>query len=1347
MRPTPQSHRPLIPTVNLSGSWVFRSLGISLVFWVFGSLGISPSAMAEEERTHTEEQLKQLEQAGELAPEQDARPANLSDLTKGEPLQHPRKGKLVVWHLGPTGIIGVFSGDHLSGDQFIVQATHPGSPADGKILPGDVITGLNGKKFQAGGHLGVLIGDAIIEAEREINAGKITIEIWRDHNYVKRNAKRDLAGVDIDTLFKQATDDAGLYDWQSDEQRTETVKQSGFDEFPIVPETLSVELTLRVLPEYSDTAPYDCPKTAFILDEAWKHLEQTFIADPRNSRSGRGGVIEAIALVASGKPEHREIVRQWVRGPHSPWKPPAEPIGAIFEPNYRGGKGSRSWHMGFTGLSAALYLDATGDDFVRPAVEKFAIETAMGQSVLGTWGHTFAFPSFNGGEFNQANPGYGALNAAGNRCFFLITLAKKLGIEDPRIDAAIERSRKFFGSFVDQGAIPYGDHGAADTDDSNGKNTGAAFAHALLGDDHAAKYFATMSAHASFTRRGGHAHDYHGNWSSWAAALCGPEVRIMAERNMRWRRTLCRLHDGSFVYISKYSALRNPTATEVLHQAFIHRQTLITGKEINPDHQLKGRDLEQLLISARNQFNDDTLIEKVGPPWTERSTAELLDLLDLFIPVGRTRIADELGKRYLAGEADILPKLLELLGHEQPRFRDGALAALRACGENIILENLTKIIPLLDDPHDFVRIRAFKVMSHATGKPEVRLAMVKSLQNPGDALEPNSVGNTAQSILFATDTELANSPFTAGLDPDLVRTALENVLLLDPAGNRPVVGSRLKTWDIETLIPIAGALTYTADIEQVGDQMFNSRASNARAMLVKAGFIEGYEGSAHLARRLAAVRRDIRPHVAFKRPVIDPDAARENPGAFKPFIPFLQAVLLAQPTMRVANLEKETFSTQDILDEIIAAKETNLPSLTTEVAKRFQQELDALDGAGARIRQCQSELKDPASRQYLRQIAAITALAELMGPDALEDITPHLGHPYWRVREHAIATATPLAKAGGSAILTSQLTTQSDPVILTGILQTLGAAKTTNALPATRTALKHANPHVRAAAIRATVAIAGPDAIQETLAHLTTTTHLDDLIACEEALLTLRDNPAATATIRDGIAKILPTADPETQRPVAYHILAKLGDDASIALLEKAVTTDSVTEFDQIIQALSYSPNRKVDTILLTLAAASEANAKAIAPHAARRLVIGPAGIGDITPKEQMDFAEPMLKLAIDLGLVDYLARIREARALRSLLYCLQQGFTASAENLVRNAESLDADQLTPADRAVAVEAVRNVIEYIEITQLRGGAEANLDNKGYAIWKTLQARAGKALLQIHKPETTPIPTLDPLLLD
>ena len=199
-----------------------------------------------------------------------------------------------------------------------------------------------------------------------------------------------------------------------------------------------------------------------------------------------------------------------------------EPVGARFEPGYCGYNGYQSWHHGFTHLYW-LYYEATGDDYVLPAPQ-YAIKLPW-VKVEAEVGDTFAFPSFNGGEFNKMNPGYGALNAAGNRRFYLVTLAQKLGVKHPAIDKAVERAQRFFSSYIDQGCIPYGDHAAYPSDDSNGKNTGVAFSLKLLGDNYGAKYFAMMSSHCSFTRRGGHGHDYHGNWSFWGATLCGPEVR------------------------------------------------------------------------------------------------------------------------------------------------------------------------------------------------------------------------------------------------------------------------------------------------------------------------------------------------------------------------------------------------------------------------------------------------------------------------------------------------------------------------------------------------------------------------------------------------------------------------------------------------------------------------------------------------------------------------------------------------------------------------------------------------------------------------------------------------------
>ena len=1311
------------------------------------ALGLGAACpVTADERTLTPEQMEALTKGEELGVQPTSRPDNLPDLTKGE---LPPVTEDKPWTLGPTGIVGMWIG-RFKGDQFQVKATLKGSPADGKFLPGDVLVGVNGEKFVAGGHLGVLIGNAIIEAEREANGGKISFQVWRDKNYVKRFGKKDVTGVDIDSLFAKARDDNSLYEWKPEEAREREVQ--GFDEFPVDPTAFEVELELRTFPDYSDTAPYDCPKTAMILEDAWKVLEKKFAADPKNPRSGRGGMLEAIALVASGKPEHRKLVRDWVRGPHAKqWHPPKEPAGTMFEPGYRGYKGYQSWHHGFTGLNCALYYEATGDEFVLPALRKYAIDAALGQSGGGSWGHTFAYPSFNGGEFHRMNPGYGALNAAGNRCFFLITLAKKLGVEHPEIDQAIGRAHRFFGSYVDQGAIPYGDHGAAATDDSNGKNTGIAFSMKLLGDKHGAKYFAMMSSHCAFTRRGGHGHDYHGNWSSWAASLCGPQVRIYNERNFRWRRTLCRMFDGSFVYHSptwKYGALRDPTATEVLHQAVYLKQTLITGKDPDEDLYPTERELKQLMTSARAQFSDPWLKEIDGTPWKERATGELIDLLDIFKPKVRGIFARELARRYAEGEKEIVQSVLPLLESEEPRFRDGALRTLGACGNDVVLENLSKLVPLLSDPKDFVQITAVRVISKATDSEDTQLAMLEATVEEPEALSPNAVGNSSQHALFGKDNLLANTPFEAGFDEELVREALEELILLDPA-HRHFTSSRLKVWEKDTIVRLAGPLTFAAEEEQIADQMFANRSQPAQALLGKFGYREGLHGTAHRLRKLAAIPRHIRPLVGFKRNLIDPDAVQQQPAAFREFIEPLGVVLTDNPLQSVEKLvgDKKTRIPLAKFYELIAATErpATLPSIAPDVQEMFQAKLDATDGTGAKIKLCRSELEDPARKNYFRKIAAMDFLTETLAEDALEDLLPYLGHDYWRLREHAQKLASELVTIGAEEALAEWFSRTSDPTHAAGILEVFADSEADAGLGLARSAMRNEHPQVRQAAVEALGVLGGDEALAEIFAHLGRASSPEDLRGCERALLSRCSDPTEAARVRDGAIALLPKAG-EDVRPALYYLLAQIGDAASIATLKRASAVDSVAEFEQVVLALSYSPSREADRLLLEIAAGDKASAKVVGAQSVRRMVVGPGGFGDITNSQRLDFAEAMLKLHLDGRLISYLAFIPEARSLRALMYCLENGVESAAESLITCAEGMD--KLSPADAKIAAKSLRDVIEYIEVTRLRGGPEAHMKKEdNYYGWKSLQARAGKVLLKVHQPEAAPIEGFDPLDLD
>ena len=141
-------------------------------------------------------------------------------------------------------------------------------------------------------------------------------------------------------------------------------------------------------------------------------------------------------------------------------------------------------------------------------------------------------------------------------------------------------------------------------------------------------------------------------------------------------------------------------------------------------------------------------------------------------------------------------------------------------------------------------------------------------------------------------------------------------------------------------------------------------------------------------------------------------------------------------------------------------------------------------------------------------------------------------------------------------------------------------------------------------------------------------------------------------------------------------------------------------------------------------------------------MVIGPRGYGDIPSAQRMDFADAMLKITLEPRIVKLLRSIHEARALTTLMFCLEKGVASAAESLITNAEGME--KLSPADGKIAAKALQDVIEYIEVTRLRGGIKAHMDkDDNYTGWKALQARAGKVLLKVHQPESAPIPGFDP----
>ena len=1318
------------------------------------------SISSGDERTLTPEQMEQLARAGELEGEGTAvRPTRLPDLTKGDPVTGARL-KQHSWHLGPTGLIGYMPGG-LKGDQIEVTTVLAGSPAEGKLQWGDVILGVNGTRFSAGQNMGMLLGKQIVEAERPANNGELKLVVWRDSNFRARNGRKDIAGVDIEKLIDQAAADNSLYDWKPKEEQAKAVRSDNFKEFPIDSKIIEVTLRLEVLPEYSKTSPYDCPKAERIRENAWKVIEEKFKAG--KVRANRQGTIMALALVASGKPEHRKLVHEWVRSPAAKaWHPSVEGSIDMMKP-----RGYFSWFMSFDALDCALYYDATGDEFVVPALREYAVKTAMGQAGGGSWGHTFAWPAFNGGKLHGMNPGYGALNAAGNRCFFLIALAQKLGIKHPEIDLAVERAHRFFGSFVDKGGIPYGMHGAAATDDSNGKNTGVAFALKQLGDDYGSKYFAQMSTHASFTRRAGHGNDYFWHWSPWAATLCGPRGTIATHRNLRWRFTLCRSFDGSFVIQSPtggIQSLRDPTATFALHYSAPLKQTLITGKDVDPSYAWTDRELDHLMASGLPQLNDPELIQAAGKPYVERTTDELFQQLDMFKPKARGQYARELGKRYLAGETEILKRFVELLDSKNPRLRGSGCRGLAACGTDATLQYMSKVAKLLNDPKEFVRMQAMVAMTNASDSPETQLAVLNATvaQHDDETEPPNNFSAWAQNPLFGKqDSKLSESPFDAEFDEELIQAALEKLLDLDPIGNRGFLRTRSRVWSKETVIRLAGPLTFVAEEEQTSDQMFAGRNKVGQEILNKFGYYEAIQAGANYLRKQAGITRHLRPRVTFKRPLVNVDMIKQNPGACRELLDPLKLWLADNPLAAVVEKKGEaTVVTlaQDLIALIESAEQADsLPSLAVDVEKAFQKKLEKADGNDVRIELCRNELADRSRKNYFRKLAAMDFLVEVLESEAIDDLVPYLGHDYWRVRDHSHALAVKLSGVEAGESLLAHFA-KAEGVNAAAILKVLTERNEIEGLPIARSLLSDAGAKadaselVRAAAVHALIQVGGISELDSLFAFMRNAGGMLELEACEQALLSLSNDPEHTPRVLEKVLASLPKSDPSVRRSL-YWVMARVGGEESLSALVARLNAADEADFRDIVHALSWSPDEKATQLLLQIVKENlgTPRAEVAASEGVRRMVIGADDIGNLSNQQRLDYADPLLNMVLDKSTVRYLGCIRSGRCASILQRTMRRGDPETAAMSIIAATS-DLSKATEADRKLGAGALIDTIEFIEVTQLRGGvAQALKKSKearaAYPRWKALSAQAGKNLLKLDKPGTVPLPEFNDLDLD
>ncbi len=175
------------------------------------------------------------------------------DFTKGDPIP---AGATHDWTLGATGLRGWMYSNKLETSearQVRITKVDKTSPADGKLVVGDVILGVGGKPFSYDPR--TEFGKALTAAEA--TDGKLALTRWKD----------------------------------------------GKNE--------EVVLQLPVLGSYSKTAPYNCPKSAKIFQAGCEALAKRMAENPNyEKQSPVTRSLNALALLASGDPKYNDIIKR-----------------------------------------------------------------------------------------------------------------------------------------------------------------------------------------------------------------------------------------------------------------------------------------------------------------------------------------------------------------------------------------------------------------------------------------------------------------------------------------------------------------------------------------------------------------------------------------------------------------------------------------------------------------------------------------------------------------------------------------------------------------------------------------------------------------------------------------------------------------------------------------------------------------------------------------------------------------------------------------------------------------------------------------------------------------------------
>lgn len=546
--------------------------------------------------------------------------------------------------------------------------------------------------------------------------------------------------------------------------------------------TTEVVLKLPRLGAYSSTAPYDCPKSKRIFEGGCEALARR-MADPDYPR-GQNPItrsLNALALLASGQATYLPLIRTEVK-----W---ASEYSA---------ESMQTWYYAYVIMLLGEYQIATGDAAFEAGLKRLALEAAMGQSNVGSWGHAFALPDGRLG-------GYGMMNAPGVPLTISLIIARQAGLKDPAIDLAIERSSKLLRFYIGKGAVPYGDHAPwTQTHEDNGKCGMAGVMFNFLGEKDGAEFFSRMSVASHGPERDtGHTGNFTNMlWAMPGVALAGPHATGAWMKEFgAWYYDLARGWDGSFRHPgppekdgdSYYGW--DATGAYLLAYARPLKKIMLAGKQPDIAPQIDSAAAAALIDDGRGWSNNNRYSF-----YDAMDQKELLARLGSWSPAIRERAATALKRK--KGEKPI-PTLVEMLRSPKLYERYGACEALKQLGQDAA-PAVSGLTALLDHDDLWLRIVAAEALSQIGQAAMVSLPkMLKRLAEPPSPKDPR--GMEQRFLCFAIFGEMLKKN-TEGADPELLRQAITAGLQNEDGRARSEVSNIYLTLPYESLKPLLPAI-------------------------------------------------------------------------------------------------------------------------------------------------------------------------------------------------------------------------------------------------------------------------------------------------------------------------------------------------------------------------------------------------------------------------------------------------------------------------------------------------------------------------------------------------------------